>query len=587
VASLTTSGFSRRRIIWTIVLLVLVALGIFASQAVTASRSLLDARQSGELLQQRIRAGDFDGAARALGDLRARAHRAKDSTDGVLWDAGRHVPFVGRNVRAVQTVSEVLDTATRENAPIALELSKAVSEGRFRPQDQRIDLAEVERLTPDVRRAADSIDRAADQLADTRPDDLLFPFNDLVGDLQDQVAHARSAATASAHAFELLPDMLGAQEPRDYLLVIQNPAELRATGGLPGSLAILHAEDGKVSMGWQGSASDISGFSGPVVRLPHDTELQYGSTIATDARDANFTPDFPEAAQILKAMAESKLHVELDGVVSVDPIALAEMMRGTGPVTVTGRVALNAGSVVSILLNQTYQAIDNAEQQNSFFEASARKIFDSVMSGQGDQQLAIRGLASAAGQHRIQLWSAHDDEQAMLEGTAVSGSLVDGSNRPQVGMYINDTTAGKMDYYLQYRSTASAVDCRQGGAQDLRATLAMTSMMPADFRSLSSWILGTGEYAAQGTIAFNLRIYAPVGGEITGLTVDGQSHSVTADKHKGRQVALLPVTLAPGQKSTVAADIRTAKGQSGDGIFSYTPGMVPAPNGVTIASACH
>jgi hypothetical protein len=154
-------------------------------------------------------------------------------------------------------------------------------------------------------------------------------------------------------------------------------------------------------------------------------------------------------------------------------------------------------------------------------------------------------------------------------------------------MYINDTTAGKMDYYLQYRSTASAVDCRQGGAQDLRATLAMTSTMPTDFRSLSSWILGTGQYAAQGTIAFNLRIYAPVGGEITGLTVDGQPHSVTADKHEGRQVALLPVTLTPGQKSTVTADIRTAKGQSGDGIFSYTPGMVPAPNGVAITSACH
>jgi len=586
VPSLTTSGFSRRRIIWTIVLLVLVALGIFAWQAVTASRALLDARQSGELLQQRIRAGDFDGAAHALDDLRSRTHHAKDSTDGVLWDVGRHVPFVGRNVGAVQTVSEVLDTATRENAPIALELNKAVDEGRFRPKDQRIDLAEVKRLTPDVRRAADSIDKAARQLADIRSEDLLFPFNDLVGDLEDQVARARSAATASAHAFELLPAMLGEQEPRDYLLVIQNPAELRSTGGLPGSLAVLHAADGKVTMGWQGSAGDLSATE-PVVKLPRDTELQYGTTMVTDARDANFTPDFPEAAQILKAMAERKLGAQLDGVVSVDPIALAEMMRGTGPVMVTNGVALNAGNVVSVLLNQTYQAIDDPKQQDDFFKASARKIFDSVMSGQGDQQLAIRGLASAAGEHRVLVWSAHDDEQAVLDGTAVAGSLVDTSNRPQVGMYINDSTAGKMDYYLQYRSAASAVDCRQGGAQDLRATLAMTSTMPADFKSLSPWILGSGAYAAQGTIAFNLRIYAPVGGEITGMTVNGQSHSVTADKHGGRQVALLPVTLSPGQKSTVTADIRTAKGQSGDGIFSFTPGMVPAPNGVTITSACH
>jgi len=153
-------------------------------------------------------------------------------------------------------------------------------------------------------------------------------------------------------------------------------------------------------------------------------------------------------------------------------------------------------------------------------------------------------------------------------------------------MYINDSTAGKMDYYLQYRSTAAAVDCRQGDAQDIRATLALTSTMPTDFRSLSIWILGSGQFAPQGQIAFNLRIYAPYGGEITGLTVDGAQHSVTADEHHGRQVALLPISLGPGQKSTVTADIRTARNQPGDGVLSFTPGMVPAPNGVSITSAC-
>jgi len=241
---------------------------------------------------------------------------------------------------------------------------------------------------------------------------------------------------------------------------------------------------------------------------------------------------------------------------------------------------------VSALLNQTYQVFDNQDAQNGFFEDSARKIFDSVMAGQGSQQLAIRGLATAAGEHRVQVWSARPEEQSVLDGTAVSGSLDGPRSTPQVGIYLNDSTAGKMDYYLQYRSTAAAVDCRRGGAQDFRATMALTSTMPADFGSLSKWILGTGQYSPEGTISFNLRIYAPYGGEITGMTVDGQQHSVTADKHKGRQVALLPITLGPGQQSTVTADIRTAEGQSGDGVFSFTPGMVPAANGVRIASAC-
>jgi hypothetical protein len=572
---------------WGLVLLLLVVLATFTWQALTASRALLDARKSGEQVQQEIAGGDFDAANRALHDLRHQTGRAEGATDGVLWDLGRHLPFVGRNIAAVQTVSRVLDTATRVNAPIALQLSRAVDEGRLRPRGGRIDLAEVERLTPEVRRAADSIDRAAGDLAGTRADDLIFPLNDLVGDLQAQVERARSAAHSSALAFELLPGMLGKNGPRSYLLMIQNPAELRSTGGLPGSLAILHADRGKLTMGWQGSPADLGVFTAPVAKLRGDTANQYGPTPATDLRDSNLTPDYPEAARIAKAMVEKAQGVEIDGVVSVDPLALAEMMRGTGPVPVARGVVLNTGNVVPVLLNQTYQALGTQEEQNRFFETAARKIFDSVMTGQGNQQQAIRGLATAGGQHRILVWSAHADEQAVIEPTAVSGALVGkGRTHPQVGMYLNDSTAGKMDYYLQYRSNAAAVDCRQRGAQDIRATLALTSTMPADFSSLSPFILGRGGFAAQGTIAFNLRVYAPYGGEITAVTVDGRTRSVTSDKHHGRQVALLPLALQPGQTTTVTADIRTAEGQPGDGVLSFTPGMVPAPNGVRISSAC-
>jgi hypothetical protein len=587
VGSLKTAGSSPRRVLWGLALLVLVALGAFAWQAVTAARALLDARATGETVQQLIRAGDFDGANRALDDLRSDTGRARGATDGVLWDLGRHVPFVGRNVGAVQTVSDVLDTATRVNAPIALELSRAVDEGRFRPHAQRIELAEIRRLSPSVRRAADSIADAADRLAATSPDRLVFPLNDLVGDLQAQVGRASSAATTTAKAFDLLPGMLGEKEPRTYLLVIQNPAELRSTGGLPGSLALLHAEGGRLTMGWQGSATDVGGPTTPAVALPRDTAQQYGPTPAVDPRDATFTPDFPEAAQILGAMVERRRDVKVDGVVAVDPVALAALMRGTGPVAVRDGIRLDAGNVVRALLNQTYQQLPDPEQQNRFFEEAARRIFDSVMSGQGDQRLAIRGLADAAGQHRVLVWSARDAEQGVIRGTAVSGSITGRSpERAEIGLYLNDSTAGKVDYYLQYRSSAAAVDCRRDGSQDVRVTLALTSTMPTDFGSLSSWILGTGEFAPRGTIAFNLRVYAPHGGQITALTQDGHPHSITADEHKERQVALLPVSLAPGQRSTITVDIRTAAGQSGDGALSFTPGIVPAPNGVRIGSAC-
>ena len=581
-------GTTRGRITAGLILLVLIGLGLFVWQTVSASRALLDARERADRVQTLIKAGDFDGAARELQRLRKSTEQAHDSTDGILWDTGRHIPYLGRNIGAVQTVSEVLDSATEDNAPVALELSRAVDEGRFRPVDGRIDLAAVKELTPQVSRAARSIDAAAAELDDIHPDRLVFPFNDLVGDLQEQVAKARSAADATASSFELMPQMLGEDGPRDYLLMIQNPAELRSTGGLPGSLAILHADKGRLTMGWQGSAGDVNrgGFGGPVVQLAKDTLQQYGLTPATDFRDLNFTPDFPEAAQIAKTMVERKEDVKLDGVVSIDPIALGYLMRGTGPVVVSN-VTLRSSNVAAALLNQTYQALQDPIAQDDFFEDVARKVFDSVMSGQGDQQQAIKGLAEGAGQHRVLLWSADEKEQAAIAGTAVAGELTGPSKDvAEVGMYLNDSLAGKVDYYLQYRSAVSAVDCRNDDSQDLRVSVAFTSQVPQDFARLSPYIVGTGQFAPKGSITFNLRIYAPLGGEITGLKVNGETRSVTADRHEDRQVAILPISLEPGEELNLTADIRTGKGQDGAGIFNFTPGMVPAGNGVKITSAC-
>jgi len=578
---------SRRHVVVALSLIALFLVGVFAWQAYTASRSLMAARDHAETVQKRIKAGDFDGANRALAELQSETSNAHDSTDGLLWDLGKHIPYFGRNVGAVQTVSAVLDTATRINAPIALELSKAVDGGVFRPVKGKINLAEVERLTPQVDHAARSIEKASADLDGIRNGKLVFPFNDLVGDLKDEVERAKSASTATATAFDLMPQMLGSSEPRDYLLIIQNPAELRSTGGLPGSVAVLHADKGRVTMGWQGSAGDVNPFSSPVVTLPKDTLQQYGPTMATDFRDINFTPDFPEAAQIAKAMVAQKLKIHVDGVISVDPVALAGLMQGTGPINAGHGIVLTAANVVPVLLNQTYQAIQDPVGQDDFFENVARKIFDAVTGGQGSQQLAITGLANATNQHRVQLWSDRDDEESRLVGSAVGGVLGGRSGRtPEVGMYINDSTAGKMDYYLQYRSSVSAVDCRTHGAQDLRAAVSFTSTMPKDFSRLSPYITGTGEFAPKGTIAFNLRFYAPYGGEITGITVNGLSHSATADLHHGRQVAFIPVSLKPQQQLVITADIRTAPGQDGDGVYSFTPGLISAPNGVRFASAC-
>lgn len=605
---------TRRQVVIGLSLVAVFLFALFVWQAVTASIALKDAGNDAKRVQAQIAAADFDGANATLAKLQDKADRAHGRTDGLLWDIGGKIPWVGRNISAVQTVSEVLDTATEVNAPVALKLSEALRTGTFRPVNGKVNLAEVKKLTPDVERAAAAIESAGRRLDKIRPNSLVFPFNEMITEIQDPLDEARSASRATATAFDLLPAMMGENEKRTYLLLIQNPAELRSTGGLPGSVAILEAQGGQLAMTVQSSAAKIKPVASPVLELQPDTKQMYGDTVAEDFRDVNFTPDFPTSAQIASVLAKNALGLgsQVDGVISVDPIVLQGLLRATGTVNAAG-VPLTPGTVVKTLLNQVYVQQNpgtcgsnnlciqqKLAAQDAFFEAAAKNIFDAVITqGQGDQQKAVKALGDGANQHRILLWSRHPDEQARLAGTAISGALNrEHGDSPEVGIYFNDTTASKMDYYLQYAATATATECRKKGAQDLRTTVVLRSTMPKDFasRGLGTSVLGRGIYVPQGQIGVNMRIYAPAGGEILDLKVDGEPAVITADKHFGRQVAYVPITLKPGQELTVVAAIRTGVGQDGDGVLNFTPGLeavdengngVPVVNGRKIPSACN
>ena len=555
-------------------------------QATRAALALRSVRAEGATMQAQLTAGDFAAARRTLGALDAHATTARDATDGMLWDAAARLPFLGDDVGAVQTIADVVETVSRTSLPSAITLTEAIDSGAFRPRDGQFDLTAIEQLEPTIGAADGVVSAQNTRLRALKPAAMLPVLRPIVTDLQERLGSAATAADASSRAVRLLPGMLGQDGPRTYLLVVQNNAEIRATGGLPGSFSVLRAVDGKLTMGFQGAAEDVSA-RGTEQELSDDERAVYGDSMGTDVRDANLTPDFPRAAELIGAMFETRRKTPVDGVIAVDPTALAAVLRGTGPVSLQSGEQLSADDVVAKLLNQTYSRFQSPAKQNDYFADVARAAFDGLMTGTGDQLTTLRGLTQAGREHRLLIWSDDATEQQVLAGSAVAGALAaeaDGS--PRVGMYLNDATAAKMEYYLDYRASLTSSQCTSAGQQSLEASMLLESTAPERFEKLSKWILGFGDYAPRGSMQMNLRVYAPQGGDITQVTVDSRAVSITADTHQGRQVATVPVLLAPGQKMLVAATLRGAAGQRGDAVLDFTPGMRSQPNGVRVSSAC-
>jgi hypothetical protein len=570
------------------VAVVLVALvGWLASEARTAKSALDDAASQAKSLQVQVKNGDSDKAGATLAALQQSTTEARANTDGPLWGAAAALPFVGDSVSGVQQVTTSLDDIATRGLPAVVKASSSLDADVFQPRNGKFDLAKLAGLEPSVSTASRVLTANRDKISTIHVDDLVGPLRAPVTDLKSKIDGAQSVAASAARTMRLAPQMLGADGTRRYLLVFQNNAEVRSTGGLPGAFAIVEAKRGKVSIIKQGSATDIPQYSNPFVKLTKEEAAVYGQLMAKDFRDTNFTPDFPRTAEIMRAMVDDKVGVKVDGVLSLDPVALSMVLKGTGPIEVADDTRLTADNAVDVLLNGVYSRFEDPALQDAFFADSARRVFQATTSGIGDSRKTVSQMVKAADEHRVLLWSARKAEQREITDTVIAGSFPGADEaQPHVGMYLNDSTASKMQYYLDLKTTARSVRCTDDGRQTIEMTSTYISTAPADARSLPAYITGDGFAGPRGSMVLDTRFFAPAGGEFVSFTLNDKMRPNNGVSFHGRPVNFAAFTLKPGAKVRVVATMRTAKNQRDDVVLSTTPGAHSSDNGINVRSSC-
>ncbi len=578
---------TRGQVGWTVAAVLLLLALIFAWQASRASSALRLAANQAQVLQNQIVAGDDASAKVTLVGLSDSAGQAKASTDGILWDLGSKVPYFGRNVSAVQDISAALDGIAKDALPPVVKLSSQINLNTYSPHDGKVDISAIEKIAPSVADASGALTKANQQIRDINAGSLVVPLRGPVSAIQTKIGEAKDAASSANLAARLLPSMLGKDRQRRYLLLIQSNAEIRSTGGISGSYAILSANNGKLSMGFQGSIQDLRPAEKPVVPLTADELRVYSQALVSDIRDVNLTPDFPRTGEIAKALVAKGLDENVDGVVSVDPVAMSFILGGTGPVTLSDGAVLTQENAVEVLLSAVYRSYPDAKRQDDTFERAARTIFDVVKSGRGESRLAIAGMVRAAKENRLMVWSSRKDEQRLIGPSALSGALSrnDGPT-PHVGLYLNDAASTKMEYYLDYATRVTTGRCLDGDVQELFTTTQITSTAPANAADLPESVTGNGLFTPRGTMRLNLRFYSPYEGGFTEMRVNNKQQTVYAGRHLGRNVTGIVLEVKPGETLIVTTAMISGPGQDGDVVFSTTPGVNSTPNDVVTPSAC-
>ena len=546
-----------------VLILAVAAAAWLGSRASIIKTELEASNQLIPVLKENVAGNKQQDATATVAQLRSHTAAAREAAADPLWTMASAAPGDRANFSAIAEVARSADDVATLGVDPLVKVFEALNWDSMLPNGAGADLGPIRDASPSVSAAAHAVRASAERLSRIDADTLWPQVAEPLRLARQQLQTVTGALDASASVAKIAPGMMGADGQRSYLLMIQNNAEARASGGIPGALAVLTLDKGKLTLVAQSSAAELGTMS-PVLSVDPEQQQIYSTRLGMYMQDVNLTPDFPTAASTAQAMWEKKTGQHVDGVISLDPVALGYVLDATGPVRTTSPellaltktglpVELTGKNVVPTLLSDVYAKIARPQLQDVYFAGVAQEIFAALSSGKGEGKGLIEGLSRGAAEGRILLWSGAKDEQAVLNNYTVGGAISGPGVAPaQFGVYFNDGTGAKMDYYVK-RTAQLVKECPADGYQRTRVRITSTNTAPADAAtSLPAYVTGAGDFGVPaGSVRTNVIAYGPVQADVETASVDGKKAGFAAQQHANRPVGSVTVTLAPGQSSTV------------------------------------
>jgi len=582
---------------WTIGALGLVACAAgvvslaFMQQAGVVRTDLLGAQTKLSFVPQIVANRDIAGLNQVSGEVLQMTERADAGSAGPLWDLASSIPLVKDNTQAVQELTAMTRDLTGRALPPTVALLSASDFSSLAVEGGGINLEpfrQAEGALPEITSAFTDAKVITDGIDRTN----LLP---IVTEPLDQVAQIVDQAAPSLTLVQkYLPSLLaaaGGDGPKTYLVVFQNNAEIRATGGNPAASSVMVVDNGRIELKEQSDSMAFyaAGQAGrSVLDLPESTLALYPDTFTRYSQDYTFSPDFPTTARLFESLWNRTDGSQFDGVMSIDPVVLAHMLEVLGPVDLPSGEQITSDNAVKLLLSDAYErygdAGDNGRSSDEFFATVSSTVFSRLAGGQWNPIAMFDQLTRSAQEQRINLWFTDEQAQALVTEVGLDGGLrSDNSASTQLGIYLNDFSIGKLEYHLNTDVTATC----NAADRTVNVSMVMRNGITDDITNAYTLGFRNSEYGLpKTTMMLNTLFFAPPGATITAMDPgDGDIPSLSrSGSENGNTGESRMVTLGQNETRTVSYTVQLPSGPLGPLDLRHTP--TANPTSVTIDSSC-
>jgi hypothetical protein len=565
--SVTTT--KRRRILWISIAIAALILLVGAAGLWTLSRAqiardhLESAADIAATFPTLLTEKDAAATQKAAEEFAIDARAARDATSDPIWRIAEVVPWIGPNLSAVRQVSEIADDlATNAVSPL-VGVADGIDLSQLGFSGGRIDLTPLANAAPALADANEAFQRALKTVRNL-PDPTVAAVSSAVDRLDEVIVPAAAAIDSLDRAATLLPPMLGADGPRTYLLLMLNNAETRTYGGIPGAGAVISVNDGAISINRQLTSNDYLIEDESVTPLSPSTIALFGDHPGRYIQNTMSPLNFSEGASAAAALLEKSTGIAVDGVIAIDTASIGYFLETTGPIEV-GPVVLDSGNAVDVLLSDAYREIQEPSVLDGFFAAVAARLFESLTSGQVSATGLIEAAERSLDEHRLHIWSAHPEEQARIDGSTLQTILLpDDKTTTRIGVFYNDLTGAKLDYYSDPTVSVELDDC--GAAPIVRVTTAWSNTVPGDAAtSLPSYVNGYGLTDTPiGDTLTRLTILGPQKWTLRDYSLDDARPGVQTAQFDDRTALQTEFVTTPGGSHTLVVEYAGAEGAATD-----------------------
>ena len=450
----------------------------------------------------------------------------RDTVNGPAWTIASFIPVYGNDIKLVRGVMEQADILAQDAMLPAcaqledFKLGNLLSDGTVNLPMLKELISTIQDVEPVVTSSIDAIEEL--------PEPHIVKVKSLMEKFTGPMATAKSTLANINEIAPLLPQMLGDGGTRTYLLMAQQNAELRSTGGLTGSVGTIIVENGKISVGeFSAGGNDYAAEANLFGEVTAEEDALFTNRMAIRISDTNFNPDFPRVAHFAKGLYEAGTGQKVDGVIAIDPVFLQYLLALAGGVDVAG-INVNGDNAAALMLHDAYNML-SVEQTDQFFSGVAGLAFKQIMGNLGEVGFSdlFKTLGRGIAEHRFLAWMENPEEEELMTLMGCSGALRDDPAEPELGVYFADETWSKISWYFSSNTHVDEGVKNGDGTTSYRVTTTMTNNLTlAEAANQVDYITGYHPNKKNRAGMFmHVYLVAPAGGTISNTTTEGGDFS--------------------------------------------------------------